>query len=105
MSQNETYQIVKVRSLRLPDRPTAGRLTKTLILQNHMLEKFTFEKKLGIDSSEKKWIGLKIATVSGLVAFSGGFAAFLGLGIIAYWIVVVGLFLLVLAMFPPLFKD
>ena len=77
-----------------------------------MLEKFTFEKKLGIDSSEKKWIGLKIATVSGLVAFSGGFAAFLGLGIIAYWIVVVGvlggfvgLLLLFLAMFTPLFKD
>ena len=83
-----------------------------VILQNHMLEKFTFEKKLGIDSSEKKWIGLKIATVSGLVAFSGGFAAFLGLGIFAYWIVVVGvlggfvgLFLLFLAMFTPLFKD
>ena len=77
-----------------------------------MLEKFTFEKKLGIDSSEKKWIGLKIATVSGFVAFSGGFAAFLGLGIIAYWIVVVGvlggfvgLFLHFLAMFTPLFKD
>ena len=77
-----------------------------------MLEKFTFEKKLGIDSSEKKWIGLKIATVSGLVAFSGVFAAFLGLGIIAYWIVVVGvlggfvgLFLHFLAMFTPLFKD
>jgi hypothetical protein len=77
-----------------------------------MFEKFTFEKKLGIDSREKKWVGLKIATVSGLVALSGGLVAFLGLGKIGYWIVVVGvlggfvgLSLHFLAMFTPLFKD
>jgi len=77
-----------------------------------MFEKFTFEKKLGTDSSVKKWIGLKIATVSGLVAFTGAIVAFLGLGKVAYWIVVggvvggfVGVFLHFLAMFTPLFKD
>jgi len=76
-----------------------------------MFDKYTFEKKLGIDSSEKKWLGLKIATVSGLVAFSGGLVAFLGLGKIGYWILVagviggfVGMFLHFLAMFTPIFK-
>ena len=77
-----------------------------------MFEKFTFEKKLGIDSSEKKYIGLKVATVSGLVAFSGGLIAFIGPGKVGYWIVVagvvggiVGLFQHFLAMFTPLFKK
>jgi len=76
-----------------------------------MFDKFTFEKKLGIDSSERKWVGLKIGTVSGLVAFSGGLVAFLGLGKIGYWIVVagllgglVGMFLHFLSMFTLLFK-
>ena len=55
-----------------------------------MLEKITFEKNLGIDSSHKKWRGLKIMTVSFLVALSGGVLAFLGLGKIGYWVVVVG---------------
>jgi hypothetical protein len=77
-----------------------------------MFEKFTFEKKLGIDSSQKKYIGLKIATVSFLVALSGALVAFLGLGKIGYWIVVVGIlggfvgiFLHFLAVFTPLFKE
>ena len=77
-----------------------------------MFEKFTFEKKLGIDSSEKKYIGLKVMTVSGLVAFAGAIVAFLGLGKVGYWIVVVGVLgafvgisLHFLAMFTPLFKD
>jgi len=55
-----------------------------------MFEKITFEKKLSIDSSENKYIGLKIATVSFLVALSGGLIAFLGLGKVGYWVVVVG---------------
>jgi hypothetical protein len=77
-----------------------------------MLEKFTFEKKLGVDSSEKKWIGLKIMTVSFLVAMLGALIAVLGLGKVGYWVVVfgvlggvVGIFLHFLAMFTPLFKD
>ena len=77
-----------------------------------MLEKFTFEKKLGVDSSEKKWIGLKIMTVSFLVAMLGALFAVLGLGKVGYWVVVfgvlgggVGIFLHFLAMFTPLFKD
>jgi len=55
-----------------------------------MFEKFTFEKKLGIDSSEKKYIGLKVATISFLVALSGILVAFLGLVKHGYWIVVIG---------------
>ena len=76
-----------------------------------MFEKITFEKNLGIDSSEKKWLGMKMATVSFLVALSGGLVAFSGLGKIGYWMVVVGvsggcigIFLHFLAMFTPLFK-
>ena len=38
-----------------------------------MLKNITFEKKLGINSKEKVWLGLKIATISGLIAFSGAF--------------------------------
>ena len=56
-----------------------------------MLEKFTFEKKLGIDSSEKKWIGLKIGTVSGIIAFCGALVAWVGLGKLGYWIVAAGI--------------
>lgn len=77
-----------------------------------MLEEITFEKKLGIDSSEKKWVGLKIMTVSFLVAICGGLIAFLGLGKLGYWVVVVGVLggfvgisLHFLAMFTPLFKG
>jgi len=36
-----------------------------------VLEKITFEKKLGIDSSEKKYQGLKISTVSFFVVLAG----------------------------------
>ena len=43
-----------------------------------MSEKFTFEKKLGIDSSEKKYQGLKVITIAFLVAMSGALIAFLG---------------------------
>jgi hypothetical protein len=90
----------------------AARLDSNVILQRNMFEKITFEKKLGIDSSEKKYLGLKIATVSFLVALSGGLIAFLGLGKIGYWVVVVGvlggfigIFLHFLAMFTSLFKG
>ena len=38
----------------------------------------SFEKKLGIDSSKKRWLGLKIATISGLAAFLGAFVVWLG---------------------------
>ena len=55
-----------------------------------MLEKITFEKKLGIDSSDKKWRGLKIMSVSFLVALSGGVLTILGLGKVGYWVVVIG---------------
>jgi len=44
-----------------------------------MLEKLTFEKKLGIDSSEKKWRGLKVMTVFFLLAMLGALLVFLGL--------------------------
>ena len=84
----------------------------TVILQRDMFEKITFEKKLGIDSSEKKYIGMKIGTVSFLVALLGGLVAFLGLGKVGYWIVVlgvvggfVGMFLHFLAMFTSIFTD
>ena len=77
-----------------------------------MLEKFTFEKKLGIDSSEKKYIGLKIATVSFLVAFTGMLIVSLGSREPGYWVVVVGIsggfvgmFFHFLAMFTKAFKD
>ena len=95
-----------------PGVSVAGAAHLCVILQRTMLEKITFEKKLGIDSSEKKYIGLKVATVSFLVAFTGGLTAFLGLGKIGYWVVVVGvlggfvgIILHLLAMFTPLFKD
>jgi hypothetical protein len=52
-----------------------------------MLKKITFEKKLGIDSREPKWRGLKIATVSALVAFSGGALAFAGFGRVGVFVV------------------
>lgn len=55
-----------------------------------MLEKITFEKKLGIDSKDKKWRGLKIMTVSFLVAAAGAILTVLGLGKLGYWVVVVG---------------
>ncbi len=77
-----------------------------------MFDKFTFEKKLGIDSSEKKWIGLKVMTVSFLVAMFGGLIAFIGLGMLGYWIVVIGVLggfvgisLHFISMFAPLFKG
>jgi len=38
-----------------------------------MLKNITFEKKFGINSKENIWLGLKIATISGLIAFSGVF--------------------------------
>jgi hypothetical protein len=53
----------------------------------HML----FEKKLGIDSSKKRWIGLKIGTVSGLAAFFGAFAMWLGAVELGRAIVVIGI--------------
>lgn len=43
-----------------------------------MFENFTFEKKLGIDSSEKKYYGLKVCTLSLLVAFVGILCVVLG---------------------------
>lgn len=43
-----------------------------------MFENFTFEKKLGIDSSEKKYHGLKIGTLSLLIAFVGVLCVALG---------------------------
>lgn len=43
-----------------------------------MFEKFTFEKKLGIDSSENKWRGLKVMTASFLLAMFGALLVFLG---------------------------
>jgi hypothetical protein len=55
-----------------------------------MLEKITFEKKLGIDSREKKYIGLKIGTISVLVGAAGGLVSILGLQNIGFWIVVIG---------------
>ena len=55
-----------------------------------MLEKITFEKKLGIDSSERKWIGLKVATASGIIALFGALVAWAGLGKLGYWVVVAG---------------
>ena len=55
-----------------------------------MLEIITFEKKLGIDSSHKKWRGLKIMTVSFLVACTGAILTLLGLGKVGYWVVVLG---------------
>ena len=55
-----------------------------------MLEKITFEKKLGIDSSDKKWRGLKIMTVAFLVAAAGALLAFIGWGKVGYWVVIVG---------------
>jgi len=36
-----------------------------------MFGKITFEKKLGIDSDDKKYCGLKVGTVSLLVSFAG----------------------------------
>lgn len=45
-----------------------------------MFEKFTFEKKLGIDSNEKKYGGLKVGTVSLLIAFAGVLSVALGAG-------------------------
>ena len=86
-------------------------LVRSVILPRNMFDKFTFEKKLGIDSSEKKYIGMKIATVSFLVALFGALIAFLGLGKIGYWIVVVGvlgggvgILLHFLVVFAPLFR-
>ncbi len=55
-----------------------------------MLKKLTFEKKLGIDSREPKWRGLKVVTVSGLVAFLGGGIAVAGFGSLGYWFVLLG---------------
>jgi len=43
-----------------------------------MFENFTFEKKLGIDSSERKYYGLKVGTLSLLVAFVGVLCVVLG---------------------------
>ena len=36
-----------------------------------MFKKFTFEKKLGIDSTKKEFKGIKISTLSFLVALAG----------------------------------
>ncbi|WP_147275222.1 hypothetical protein [Thioalbus denitrificans] len=55
-----------------------------------MFKKFTFEKKLGVDSREPKWRGLKIVTVSGLLAFLGGAFAAVGFGGLGYWLVLLG---------------
>ena len=55
-----------------------------------MLDIIAIEKKLGIDSSDKKWRGLKLMTVSFLVALGGGILAFIGLGKLGYWVVVAG---------------
>lgn len=55
-----------------------------------MFKRLTFEKKLGIDSREPKWRGLKVVAVSGLVAFLGGGIAAVGLGGVGYWIVLLG---------------
>jgi hypothetical protein len=38
----------------------------------------SFEKKLGIDSSKKRWLGLKIATISFLICAFGAVIAWLG---------------------------
>jgi len=57
-----------------------------------MLNKISFEKKLGIDSSDKKWRGMKVFTVSFLVCATGALLAFFGLGKIGYWVVVCGFF-------------
>ena len=77
-----------------------------------MLEKITFEKKLGIDSNDKKWRGLKIMTVSFLVALGGGIVAFIGLGKLGYWVVVsgvlggfIGMAMHFYAMFSQFFKS
>lgn len=56
-----------------------------------MLEKITFEKKLGIDSSEKKWRGLKVMTVSFLVAMFGALLAFLGVYEVGRLVVITGI--------------
>ncbi len=55
-----------------------------------MFKKITFEKKLGIDSTDKKWRGLKICTVSFFMAFFGFVLVFLSLREIGYWVLVVG---------------
>ena len=56
-----------------------------------MLKNITFEKKLGINSNEKVWLGLKIVTISILITFTGAF--FIALDIVAFGkaLVIIGL--------------
>ena len=50
----------------------------------------TFEKHLGIDSSNNKWLGLKLSTISVLIAFVGGLISFLEFDQLGYWALVLG---------------
>lgn len=56
-----------------------------------MLEKFTFEKKLGIDSSDKKWRGSKVMTVSFLLVLFGALLFFFGFVEIGRLVVISGI--------------
>ena len=47
-----------------------------------MLDRVTLEKKLGIDSSQKKYQGLIIVTISFFVVFMGIILFMLGLGFV-----------------------
>jgi len=77
-----------------------------------MFEKITFEKKLGIDSSERKYIGMKVGVISILVMLFGNLIAFLGFIRIGDGITVIGivggavaLVLHFLGMYTNIFKE
>ena len=56
-----------------------------------ILKNITFENKFGINSKENIWLGLKIATISGLMAFSGVFFVALDMIFLGKVFVILGL--------------
>ena len=57
-----------------------------------ILNKITFEKRLGIDSKQRRWLGLKIIIISFLVALAGGLIVLLGVRDIGRLIVILAFF-------------
>ena len=77
-----------------------------------MFKKITFEKRLGIDSSERKYIGMKVGVVSILVMLLGNLIAYSGYIGIGDGITLIGilggtiaLVLHVLLMYTNIFKK